>query len=151
MLSLSFPRGYGLLVFVLPTYRRTRRRLPRLACPPLDRDLLADAAQLLAAGHPTAAAMTARVEIERLLTRLAMDCPEFKSCWYGIEYTADLLRKRRKLRQRTHRRVLAAGATGNAAAHGRPVTLEAVNEMFGAIDALRAAVERFISPKGGAA
>jgi hypothetical protein len=151
MLSLSFPRGFAVLVFVLPTYRRRRPRRPRppLACPPLDRNLRSDADKLLGAGHATAAAMTARVEMERLLTRAAMHFPDYGNEWCGIQETAQWLRKRRVMRLRTLRRVIVSAATGNAAAHGKPVEPAAVQEMLQTIDGLRDMVGR-LTPKGGA-
>lgn len=153
MLALNFFRGHGLLVVCAPTYRRpSKRRRQPLACPPMKADLLVDARRLQASGHVTAAAMTARVELERQLTTLAMGCDWFGSEWLGVQETARRLRKRHVLRNKVCRAVLAANAIGNNAAHGGNVTPDDVGSMFGAIDALRSAVARqAIAAKGGAA
>ena len=150
MLSLSL-RGFGLLVLVAPTYRKrrhARKRLP-LACPPINTDLLKDARSLYASGHHVAAAMTARVEIERQLTLLAMTRPDFGNEWRGVTETAGYLGKKRVLRTRVYKAVIAANATGNLAAHGKGALPQDVLNMFGVIDGLRSAVARHA--KGGVA
>lgn len=150
MLTLSFPRGFGLLVFVLPTYRRPKpnaKRQPLLAVPPIDRDLLADAQRLAADGHLIAAAMTCRVELERLVTLLALKHPEFGLHWRGLQETTTWLRKRRVLKARTAVGIHNANDVGNKAAHGKPVTAEKVNEMIDAAAALR----HVVRAKAGAA
>lgn len=145
----------GLLVLVCPTYKPKPKRLRSrlLACPPLDRDLLADANQLVACGHPTAAAMTCRVEIERLLTTLAMKQEKFGPYWLGIQRTADWLYAKLLIRRRTYVAVTEAVRIGNEAAHGRPVTLSEFESMRGAILSLRAKVAKVngSAAKGGAA
>jgi hypothetical protein len=144
MLSLSLPRGFGLLIVCAPTYRRRPKKYKplALACPAINSDLLADARKLLDNGHPTAAAMTARVEIERLLTTLAMSRKDFGPYWRGIWDTAHWLRTKDVIRQRALESVLTANDTGNAAAHGKAVTAFDVGLMFGAVESLRAAVVR---------
>src|SRR5687768_12044042 len=144
MLSLSFPMGFGLLIVCAPTYRRRPKKhkpVP-LQCPTVKGDLLADAKTLLANGHPTAAAMTARVEIERLLTVLAMSRPDFGPYWRGIHDTAHWLRTKHVIRKRTLEAIEAACATGNDAAHCIAVTGDRVFTMFGVVDSLRSAVDR---------
>jgi len=90
MISIPLPRGFGLLVFVLPTYRAPRKtKRPPLALPTVEGDLLVEARELFAAGHQVAAAMTARVELERLLTTLAMAHPAYGRHWLGLQQTAD--------------------------------------------------------------
>ena len=63
--------------------------------------------------------MTARVEIERLLTTLAMGRPDFGPYWRGIHDTAHWLRKYHVIRLRTLEAVMAANDIGNGAAHGK--------------------------------
>ena len=128
MLSLSLFRGHGLLVFVLPTYKPAKHKRRPLCCPPVNRDLRADAVALLASGHAIAAAMTARVEIERLLTTLAMRQSGHGAYWMGVRDTAEWLRRRHLIRLRTLNSVLTANDTGNAAAHSKEVTSEAVEQ-----------------------
>ena len=144
MLSLSLPRGFGLLIVCAPTYKRKPKKYKplALACPTIKSDLLADARTLLASGHPTAAAMTARVEIERLLTTLAMSRKDFGPYWRGVHETAAWLRVKLVIRTRTHDSVIAANVTGNAAAHGMAVSGFDVGLMFNAIESLRVAVVR---------
>lgn len=125
-------------VLILPTYRKPVKNKPkRLACPTVKGDLLADARKLRDSGHYTAAAMTARVEIERLVTTLAMRHPEFGEHWLGIYSTAHWLKKKRVIRKSTLELIITASCTGNAAAHGKAVSSAAVGVMFQAIDALR--------------
>jgi hypothetical protein len=118
-----------------------------LACPPIGSDLLEDARKLYAGDHLIAAAMTARVEMERQLTTLAMGRPAFGEYWRGIFDTTHWLHKNAILRKKTCELVLRASETGNAAAHGKPIDRYAVQEMFVAVEALRHTVRR----KGGAA
>jgi len=149
MLSLSLFRGYGLFVLVAPTYRKPKKPRPRplLNCPRIHGDLFKDARTLLASDNPIAAAMTARVEIERLLTTLAMERPDFGPYWIGAKPTAVWLRKRRIIKLRTCEAVLAALDTGNGTAHGEQVSKNDVGKMFNAINSLRGIVHL----KGGAA
>lgn len=136
------------MVLVLPTYRKPVKNKPKpLACPTVKGDLLADARKLRDSGHYTAAAMTARVEIERLVTTLAMRHPEFGEHWLGIYSTAHWLRKKHVIRAGTLEKIIAASCTGNAAAHGKAVSSAAVGLMFDAIDILR----NIAKAKGGAA
>jgi hypothetical protein len=144
MLSLSFPLGFGLLIVCAPTYRRRPKKhkpLP-LMRPTVKGDLLADAKKLLANGHPTAAAMTARVEIERLLTVLAMTRPDFGLYWRGIHDTAHWLRAKHVIRKRTLDAIEAAVDVGNEAAHCKAVAGDQVCTMFGVIDSLRSSLDR---------
>jgi hypothetical protein len=76
-----------------------------------------------------AAAMTARVAIERALTRTVLRHPQFGTEWRGLEETACWLRNRHLLRLRMLHRILTAAAIGNAAAHGKTVTRAEVNEI----------------------
>lgn len=78
---------------VAPVYRRPAksRKRPLLNCPAIKSDLLAGARILLSHDNTVAAAMTARVEIERLLTKLAMAQPAFGPYWIGAKPTATWL------------------------------------------------------------
>jgi hypothetical protein len=135
------------MVLVLPTYRKPVKNRPKpLACPTVKGDLLADARALRESGHFTAAAMTARVEIERLVTTLAMAYPEFGEHWLGIYSTAHWLKQKRVIRKGTLEKIIAASCTGNAAAHGKEISSAAVGVMFNAIDVLR----NVAKAKGGA-
>jgi hypothetical protein len=149
MLTLSLPRGLGLMFVVAPVYRPNKRRKPRpkLCCPPVSGDLLEDARDLYAHNNVVAAAMTARVELERQLTKLALLSPAFGEDWRGVHETAHWLNKHGMLRKATLHSVKKANSIGNCAAHGKPVTKAEVQEMFAAIESLRQAVVR----KGGAA
>jgi hypothetical protein len=143
MLSIPLPRGFGLLVFVLPTYREPHKAAGRpLALPPLKGDLLTEARALFASGHLTAAAMTSRVELERLLTKLAMANPEFGRHWLGFQTTAEWLCRAGTIGRRARHATLIAADVGNRAAHGHPVTRRDVGAMFNAIESLRSAVAR---------
>lgn len=135
---------------IAPVYRkRTKpRERPLLNCPKIGGDLFKDARTLLASDNPVAAAMTARVEIERLLTTLAMAHPlDFGPYWIGAKPTATWLRKHGVLKLRTCKATHAALDTGNGAAHGEQVSKDDVGKMFNVINALRCVVE----VKGGAA
>lgn len=154
MLSLPLFRGYSLLFVVAPCYRPPKARKlgkprprPKLACPPIEGDLLVDARALYQSGNIIAAAMTCRVELERQLTTLALKHPKFGDSWMGISTTADWLRRRKILRENTYEAVMEAGDVGNRAAHGTPVTKTEVMHMFGAVESLRSTVLR----EGGAA
>jgi hypothetical protein len=152
MFALPLLRDFGLLILIAPCYRPNRKRKrprprPRLECPPVSGDLLLDARELLESGNIVAAAMAARVEIERQLTTLALMRPDFGSEWLGIWSTAVWLKTHHMIKRRTLEHVLEANAVGNCAAHGKAVTKEEVSRMFSCIDSLRATVTR----KGGAA
>jgi hypothetical protein len=145
MLTLSLVRGFSLHCFVLRTYKPRKRGKPRplLHKHPFRKDdLLEESRTLLANGHATAAAMTARAEIERLLTALALTCDDFGDYWLGIQRTAAWLNERNVIRKRTLVIVTEATAIGNIAAHGGEVTKDAMGKMFGAIDALRHTMRR---------
>lgn len=143
MLSISLPRGFGLLILVLPTYRAPRKtsRQP-LALPAVKGDLLADARELLASGHAMAAAMTARVELERLLTKIAMEHPSYGGHWLGVRPTADWLRDAGVIGVRCRHATVVAADVGNRAAHCGAVSRSEVGSMFNAIASLRSALER---------
>lgn len=94
---------------------------------------------------PLAAAMTARVELERQLTTLALKQPKFGEYWKGINLTADWLFARQVIRTNTHASAIDAADIGNRAAHGMPVTKTEVARMFNAVTPLRHTVRR----KGG--
>jgi hypothetical protein len=111
-----------------------------------DGDLLKDAHALFDSGNLIAAAMTARVELERQLTTLALMNPSFGDEWRGIFTTAAWLHKRLVIRQNAFNLVTEAGDIGNLAAHGGAVTKIEVARMFNAVDSLRHTVRR----KGGA-
>jgi len=149
MLTLSLPRGLGLMFVVAPVYRPRKRQKPRpkLCCPPVSGDLLKDARELYAHNNIVAAAMTARVELERQLTILALLSPAFGEDWRGVHETAHWLNKHGMLRKTALLLVKKANSVGNCAAHGNPVTKADVQEMFVAIESLRQTVLR----KGGAA
>ena len=131
---------------VAPCYRPVRkskaRKWPQLALPPIDGDLLADARALLDNGNLVAAAMTARVELERQLTTIALKHPKFGTNWLGIRLTADWLYSRHAIRTNTYRGVMLAADVGNRAAHGHAVTQAEVLSMLGAIESLRATLVR---------
>ena len=61
------------------------------ACPPIDSDLLVDAREPYKSGNIVAASMTARVEVERQLTKLALSYPKFGDGCIGINRTAEWL------------------------------------------------------------
>lgn len=137
------------MVLVAPCYKAPKKRLigklrpqPKLACPPIADDLLQQARDLYDGGNFVAAAMTARVEIERQLTKLAMNVPSFGEYWQGIATTASWLYKRRFLRKNTFRLTMEATDIGNRAAHGHPVSKEEVMRMFNSVDSLRHTVRR---------
>ena len=138
------------MVLVAPCYRnhKTRRYFgppkprPKLACPPLNRDLLDDARTLYDIDNLIASAMTARVAIERELTILALSRPDFGEYWRGIYDTANWLQAQGVIRKKTHGVVIRACETGNAAAHGGVVGRYEVQQMFVAVLALRGAVAR---------
>lgn len=139
---------------VAPCYRQPkvrrfgqRRPRPKLACPPIEGDLLKYAHALYDSGNLLAAAMTARVELERQLTTLALKHPKFGVYWQGINVTADWLFAHHVLRANTHASAIDAAEIGNRAAHGMPVTKTEVARMFNAVTSLRHTVRR----KGGAA
>jgi hypothetical protein len=138
------------MVLVAPCYKPPKKKSkpwPKLACPKIDGDLLVDARALYEGSNLIAAAMTARVEIERQLTTLVLMYPEFGNTWTGIGGTLAWLNSRRLLRNATFVTTSAAADVGNRAAHGHPVTKSEVLSMFAAIDSLRHTVRR----KGGAA
>jgi hypothetical protein len=155
MLSLPLFRGFGLMFVVAPCYRQPKKRKlqqaprwrPKLTCPPIEGDLLKDAHALFDSGNLIAAAMTARVELERQLTTLALMNPSFGEDWRGIFTTAAWLHKRLVIRQNAFNLVTEAGEIGNRAAHGGSVTKIEVARMFNAVDSLRHTVRR----KGGVA
>lgn len=96
------------MLLVAPCYLAPKKRLfgktrsyLKLACPPIDSDLSEEARALFAGGTLMAAAMTACVEIERQLTKLAMNYPSFGGHWQGIATTAAWLHKPRFLRSNT--------------------------------------------------
>jgi hypothetical protein len=141
------------MFIVAPCYRPPKahklgqaRPRPKLACPPIEGDLLIDARALYHSGNIIAAAMTCRVELERQLTTLALKHPKFGDAWMGISTTADWLRRRKILRENTYEAVMGAADVGNRAAHGTPVTKTEVMHMFGAVESLRSTVLR----EGGA-
>lgn len=134
---------------VAPCYRQpkvrrfgNRRPRPKLVCPPIEGDLLKDAHTLFKSGNLLASAMTARVELERLLTTLALKQPKFGEYWQGINVTADWLHAHQVIRAKTHRATIEAADIGNRAAHGMPVTKDEVCRMFNACDSLRHTVRR---------
>ncbi|BBO32107.1 hypothetical protein PLANPX_1719 [Lacipirellula parvula] len=138
------------MFIVAPCYKPPKKKSkawPKLECPPIDGDLLVDARALYDGGNLVAAAMTARVEIERQLTTLALKYPKFGSGWQGIGRTAVWLFDRRILRSNTFDSVMAAADVGNRAAHGQLVTKTEVLNMLGAVESLRYTVRR----KGGVA
>jgi len=133
------------MVLVAPCYKppkKAPRPWPKLACPPIDNDLLVDARALYESGNLVAAAMTARVEVERQLTTLALNYPKFGHGWMGINRTAEWLFNHRILRSNTYESVIEAADVGNRAAHGQPVGKDEVLRMFGAVDSLRCTVLR---------
>ena len=155
MLSLSLPKGFGLLFIVAPCYQAPKRRLfgkprprPKLACPPIEGDLIKDAHALYDSGNILAAAMMCRVAMERELTTLALKFPKFGEHWQGINFTADWLLAHRIMRARTHASVVEAADVGNRAAHGHPVAKDEVVRMFNAVDALKHTVRRKCGKSG---
>lgn len=143
MFRIPLPRGFGLLIIVLPTYRAPRKaKRPPLALSMVKGDLLAESRQLYAAGHQSAAAMVARVELERLLTILALENPEYGRQWLGFDQTAAWLRKANVIGPRASHATIVAADIGNRAAHGKLVARRELGAMFNAIDSLRRAVEK---------
>jgi hypothetical protein len=150
MISLSF-FGHSWLVICAPTYpkpKKSKSYRPRLACPPMDRDLLEEARTLYKLHHLTAAAMTCRCAIEREVTKLAMSREDFGDYWIGLAATADWLRLNLVIRQRTHAAVIRAAEIGNTAAHSGTVSREDVQQMFVAVDCLRHTVRRKVGKRG---
>lgn len=144
MLSLPLFNGLGLMFVVAPVYRKPTksRKRPLLNCPAIASDLLEDAKTLFSHDNTVAAAMTSRVEIERLLTKLAMAQPAFGKYWIGAKPTAVWLRKHSVIKRRSCQSIHTALDTGNGAAHGEQVTKDAVHQMFMVIDHLRRLVAR---------
>ena len=146
ILNVPLFRGFGLMFVVAPCYRPPKKskakQWPRLEVPPIDGDLLVDARALYDGGNLIAAAMTARVELERQLTTLALRHPKFGTNWIGIRGTACWLLSRRVIRTNTYEGVMLAADVGNHAAHGSPVSKTEVLEMFGAVESLRFTVAR---------
>lgn len=134
---------------VAPVYRKPTKpyRRPLLNCPAIKSDLLKDAQTLFDHDNTLAAGMTARVEIERLLTKLAMQRPEFGRHWIGAKPTATWLYKYGVIKLRHKKSIHVALDTGNGAAHGEQVSKDAVHQMFAVIQMLRSVV----AVKGGAA
>lgn len=136
------------MFIVAPCYKAPKKKFfgpcmrPKLVCPRLDRDLLDEARALFHSDNLLASAMVARVAMERELTTLAMSRPDFGVYWRGIYDTANWLHKHGLLRKKTHGVVMRAAETGNAAAHGGGVEKYDVQQMFVAVDALRATVKR---------
>ena len=145
------------MFIVAPCYKAPRRRLigklrvrPKLACPPLDCDLLEDAHALYDNGNILAAAMMCRVAMERELTTLVLKYPKFGEYWQGINTTADWLFAQKIMRANTHASVTEAADVGNRAAHGLPVAKDEVLRMFNAVDSLRHTVRRKVGKRGAA-
>lgn len=145
MLTLSLSRSFSLHFFILRKYapRKAGKPAPRLNQHPFRKDdLLEECRALKASGYTAAAAMTARAEIERLLTTLVLKQHDFGNQWLGTHQTATWLHKNHLLRTNAYKLVVEAAAIGNRAAHGGEVSLEQVNTMFVAIDTLRHAQRR---------
>ncbi|WP_428304824.1 hypothetical protein [Lacipirellula sp.] len=144
-LTLSLLRRFELHLLVLRTYqpRKRGKPAPKLHRHPFRKDdLLEDSQKLRDTGHTTAAAMTARVEIERLLTVLALTRDDFGDEWRGIQRTASWLNDQNVIRNKTYKIVLEAAAVGNIAAHGGEVVATSLDTMYGAISSLRHTLRR---------